>query len=60
MSFRKEGSKIIFDDDFNEPWLAIKLALKMITPEEVRAFQQNIPFGRRMIRYMDQIFYKAD
>ena len=53
-------STFIYQDDLNEPWLAIKLALGRITPDEVRAHQAKIRFGRRMVRHMDQIFYDPD
>ena len=53
-------STFIYDRDFNEPWLAIKLALGLITPDEVRAYQAKIPYGRRMVRHMDQIFFTTD
>jgi len=50
-------STYIYGDDFNEPWLAIQLAMGWITEEEVMAYQDKVPIGRRMVRYMDQIFY---
>ena len=53
-------STFIYDRDFNEPWLAIKLALGLISPDAVRAYQAKIPYGRRMVRHMDQIFFTAD
>jgi len=53
-------STFIYGPDFNEPWLAIKLALGLITPDEVRAYQEKIPYGRRMVRHMDQIFFEPD
>ncbi len=53
-------STFIYQKDLNEPWLAIKLALGLITPDEVREYQKRIRFGRRMVRIMDQIFFEAD
>ncbi len=53
-------STFIYEGDFNEPWLAIKLALGLISADEVRAFQDRVPIGRRMVRYMDQIFFAPD
>jgi len=53
-------STFIYQDDLNEPWLAIKLALGMITPDEVKGFQSKVRMGRRMVRYMDQIFFEPD
>ena len=48
-------STFIYGPDFNEPYLAIKLALGELTPDEVRAYQDKIPLGRKFIRYMDQV-----
>jgi len=53
-------STYIFDEHFCEPWIAIKLGLGMMSPEEVRALREKIPYGRRMLRYMDQIFIAPD
>lgn len=53
-------STFIYADDFNEPWLAVKLALGLIQPDEVRAYQSRVPIGRRMVRHMDQIFFGID
>ena len=50
-------STYIFGETFCEPWIAVKLGLGMVTPDDVRAMQSKIPYGRRMLRYMDQIFY---
>jgi len=53
-------STFIYQDDLNEPWLAIKLALGLISPGEVRRYQSRIRYGRRMVRFMDQIFFNPD
>jgi len=53
-------STYIFAPEFVEPWISIRLAIGDIKPSQVREFQSRIPYGRRMIRYMDQIFYEAD
>lgn len=50
-------STYIFQDDLVEPWEAIKLALDLTTPDDVRAKQTKLTIGRRMIRYMDQVFF---
>ena len=50
-------STFIYGEGFNEPWLAVKLALGMIDPDTVAGYQSRIPIGRRMVRYMDQVFY---
>lgn len=51
-------STFIYQDDLNEPWLAVKLGLGLITPDELRAYRKNIKMGRRMVRYMDQVFFE--
>jgi carbamoyl-phosphate synthase large subunit len=53
-------STFIYQEDLNEPWLAVKLALGMISPGEVREHRSRIRFGRRMVRFMDQIFFDPD
>ena len=50
-------SSYIYQDDLIEPYLAIKLLLGEIAPEEVKKYQEKIRYGRRMLRYMDQIFF---
>ena len=50
-------STFIYEDDFVEPYLAVKLALGEITAEDVRAYQRRVPVGLRMIRYFDQHFF---
>lgn len=50
-------STFIYWDGFNEPWTAVKLALGMTTPDEVRAMQDRVPMGKRMVRFMDQLFF---
>lgn len=41
------------------PYLAIKLALGEIGEEEIRMYKERIDYGRRMVRYMDQVFHKG-
>lgn len=50
-------STFIYQYDLNEPYLAIKLALGEVSEEEIRSFQEKIEYGRRMVRYMDQVFF---
>jgi carbamoyl-phosphate synthase large subunit len=52
-------STYIYHPKFIEPWISIKLALGLISPDEVAELQTQIPVGRRMVRYMDQLFYDA-
>lgn len=51
-------STFIYQQDFIAPYLSIKLALHEITTEEIKQYKENIDYGRRMIRYMDQAFHK--
>lgn len=53
-------STFIYQEDLNEPWLAVKLALGLIEPNEVREHRSRIRYGRRMVRFMDQIFFDPD
>jgi len=50
-------STYIYQDDLKEPYIAIKLALGELTNEQVKEYRKKIKYGRRMIRYMDQIFF---
>ncbi|MDA9312905.1 ATP-grasp domain-containing protein [Vicingaceae bacterium] len=50
-------STFIYQEDMIEPYLSIKLALGEYTKEEVKEYQSRIKYGRRMIRYMDQVFF---
>lgn len=50
-------STFIYQTDFIQPYLSIKLALGEETPESIRTYQDKIAIGRRMVRYMDQVFY---
>lgn len=50
-------STYIYQPDLNEPYLALKLCLGEIDKEEVRSYQSKLRYGRRMLRYMDQIFW---
>jgi len=53
-------STYIFQSDLNEPYLAVKLCLGEITKDEIRSYQSKVRFGRRMLRYMDQLFWDKD
>ena len=50
-------STYIYDKGFCEPYLAIQMMLDEITDDEVRAYQDKIPIGRRFMRTSDQVFY---
>lgn len=51
-------STFIYQDDLVAPYLAVKLALGEMAPDEVKACQDRVDIGRRMVRYMDQVFFK--
>jgi len=51
-------STFIYQKNMIAPYLSIKLALGEITKDEIKKQKKNIDYGRRMIRYMDQIFHK--
>lgn len=53
-------SSYIYQDNLIEPYLAIKLLVRELTKEQIREYQNKVDFGRRMVRYMDQIFYKKN
>ena len=50
-------STIVYQEDFNMPYLAVKLALGELSEEELRAQQSRVRMTRRAIRYYDQIEY---
>lgn len=52
-------STFIYQKNLIAPYLAVKLALEEITEEEVKKYQKRIDYGRRMIRFMDQVFHKG-
>ncbi|MFX0168064.1 MAG: ATP-grasp domain-containing protein [Candidatus Hodarchaeota archaeon] len=52
-------STFIYQKELIAPYLAIKLALGELTEEEVMKYKFKIDYGRRMVRFMDQIFHKG-
>ena len=51
-------STFIYQQNLIAPYLAIKLALGELSEADVTTYNDRIDYGRRMIRYMDQIFHK--
>lgn len=51
-------STFIYQEEFVQANLAIELARGSISKEEIRNYQDVIDHGRRMVRYMDQVFHK--
>ena len=52
-------STFIYQKNLIAPYLAIKLALGELKKEDIKLYRSKIDYGRRMIRYMDQIFLKG-
>jgi carbamoyl-phosphate synthase large subunit len=50
-------SSFIYQQDLIAPYLAIKLALGEINQDDLREYRDKIEIGRRMVRYMDQVFH---
>ena len=50
-------SSFIYQDDLIAPYLAVKLALGELQPDEVVDYSREIAYGTRMVRYMDQVFW---
>ena len=51
-------SSFIFQDNLIFPYLAIKIALGELSPSDLKKRTEKIAYGRRMLRYMDQIFWE--
>jgi len=51
-------SSFIYQENLVAPYLAVKFILGEISKEELRALSAHIDYGRRMVRYMDQLFHK--
>ena len=51
-------STFIYQENLIAPYLAVKLAIGELSEEEVKAYTPQIDYGRRMVRYMDQVFHK--
>jgi carbamoyl-phosphate synthase large subunit len=48
-------STIVYQEDLNLPWLAVKRALGEISDDELRALQDRVRPGRSVLRYFDQV-----
>lgn len=48
---------VIYPEDWNMPYLAIKLGLGEMKPEEIKSYQPKVPFGLKVARYMEQKEY---
>ena len=52
-------STFIYQEDLIAAYLAIKLALGELGEQDVMKYREKIDYGRRMVRYMDQVFHKG-
>jgi carbamoyl-phosphate synthase large subunit len=52
-------STFIYQQNLIAPYLAIKLALGELSEDDIIAYNGLIDYGRRMIRFMDQVFHKG-
>jgi carbamoyl-phosphate synthase large subunit len=52
-------STIVYQEDFNLPYLGVKRALGEITAEELAAMHSRIRPGRTALRYFDQVEWDA-
>jgi carbamoyl-phosphate synthase large subunit len=52
-------STLIYQKDLIAPYLAVKLALGELGEEDIMKYGERIDYGRRMVRYMDQVFHKG-
>ena len=50
---------VFYPEDWNMPYLALKLTLGEITPQEIKKYQDKIPFGHRVSRYLIQKEYES-
>jgi carbamoyl-phosphate synthase large subunit len=50
-------STVVYQEDFNLPWLGVKRALGELSDEELSALQSRIRPGRTALRYFDQVEY---
>jgi carbamoyl-phosphate synthase large subunit len=48
-------STIVYQEDLNLPWLAVKRALGEISDDELRALQARVRPGRTALRFFDQV-----
>jgi carbamoyl-phosphate synthase large subunit len=53
-------STIVYQEDLNLPWLAIKRALGEISDDELRTYASRIRPGRTALRYFDQLEFDAE
>ena len=52
-------STIVYQEDLNLPWLAVKRALGEISDDELSALSERVRPGRTALRYFDQVEWNA-
>ena len=52
-------STIVYQEDLNLPWLAVRRALGELDDEQLAAYQPLVRTTRRAVRYYDQVEYDA-
>jgi carbamoyl-phosphate synthase large subunit len=52
-------STVVYQEDFNLPWLGVKWALGLISTDEAKAAATRIRPGRTALRYFDQVEFDA-
>ena len=52
-------STIVYQDDLNLPWLAVKRALGEISDDELGALRSRVRPGRAALRFFDQVEFDA-
>ena len=52
-------STIVYQEDFNLPYLGVKRALGEISDDELRAYASRVRPGRTALRYFDQLEFDA-
>ncbi len=53
-------STMVYQEDLNLPWLAIKRALGEISDDELASLRARVRPGRTALRYFDQVEWDAD
>jgi len=52
-------STVVYQEDLNLPWLAVKRALGEISDDELAALQSRVRPGRTALRFFDQVEWDA-
>jgi carbamoyl-phosphate synthase large subunit len=53
-------STIVYQEDLNLPWLAVKRALGELSDDELAALRSRVRPGRSALRFFDQLEYDAE